>query len=61
MNWITKALKIGEKIKKILKKRPSKEDIENSDFPSEEHSYDMGSDIQDSLKEWKKEIKKILS
>ena len=38
-----------------------KKDIENSDFPSEEHSYDMGSDIQDSLKEWKKEIKKILS
>ena len=38
-----------------------KKDIENSDFPGEEHSYDMGSDIQDSLKEWKKEIKKILS
>ena len=36
-------------------------DIENSVFPSEEHSYDMGSDNQDSLKEWKKEIKKILS
>ena len=34
MNWITKALKIGEKIKKILKKRPSKEDIENSDWTS---------------------------
>ena len=38
-----------------------KKDIENADFPGEEHSYDMGSDIQDSLKEWKKEIKKILS
>jgi len=38
-----------------------KKDIENFDFPGEEHSYDMGSDIQDSLKEWKKEIKKILS
>ena len=34
MNWITKALKIGEKIKKILKKRPSKADIENSDWTS---------------------------
>jgi len=28
MNWITKALIFGEKIKKVLKKRPSKEDIE---------------------------------
>ena len=28
MNWITKALKFGEKIKKIIKKRPSKEEIE---------------------------------
>jgi 3-methyl-2-oxobutanoate hydroxymethyltransferase len=36
-------------------------DVENSVFPTDEHSYDMGSDIQDSLKEWKKEIKKILS
>ena len=34
MNWITKALKIGEKIKKILKKRPSKADMENSDWTS---------------------------
>ena len=33
MNWITKALSFGEKIKKVLKKRPSKEDIANSDFP----------------------------
>ena len=32
MNWITKALIFGEKIKKVLKKRPSKEDIENSDW-----------------------------
>ena len=38
-----------------------KTDIENHVFPTDEHSYDMGSDIQDSLKEWKKEIKKILS
>ena len=34
MNWITKALNIGQKIKKILKKRPSKEDIENSGWIS---------------------------
>ena len=32
MNWITKALIFGEKIKKVLKKGPSKEDIENSDW-----------------------------
>ena len=32
MNWITKALIFGQKIKKVLKKRPSKEDIENSDW-----------------------------
>ena len=34
MNWLTKALKIGEKIKKVLKKRPSKEEIEKSDWTS---------------------------
>ena len=32
MNWLTKAIKFGEKIKKVLKKRPSKTDIENSDW-----------------------------
>jgi len=32
MNWITKVLKFGEKIKTAIKKRPSKEDIENSDW-----------------------------
>jgi len=34
MNWLTKALNIGEKIKKVFKKRPSKEDIKNSDWTS---------------------------
>ncbi len=34
MNWITKALNFGEKIKKVLKKRPSKSEIENSDWTS---------------------------
>ena len=34
MNWLTKALKFGEKIKKVLKKRPSKDEIENSDWTS---------------------------
>jgi len=32
MNWITKVLKFGEKIKTAIKKRPSKEEIENSDW-----------------------------
>ena len=34
MNWITKALSFGEKIKRVLKKRPSKEDIAHSDGTS---------------------------
>ena len=34
MNWITKVLKFGEKIKKVIKERPSKLDIENSDWIS---------------------------
>ncbi len=34
MNWIKKTLKIGEKIKKILKVRPSKQEIENSEWTS---------------------------
>ena len=32
MNWITKVLKFGEKIKTAIKRRPSKEEIENSDW-----------------------------
>ncbi|MDC0167797.1 acetyl-CoA carboxylase carboxyl transferase subunit beta [bacterium] len=34
MNWLTKALNFGEKIKRVLKKRPSKDDIKNSDWTS---------------------------
>ncbi len=34
MNWITKAINFGEKIKRVFKKRPSKQDIENSDWTS---------------------------
>ena len=36
-------------------------EIEKREFPTDNYSYDMGNDINDSLKEWKKEIKKILS
>jgi len=34
MNWLTKAINFGEKIKKVLKKRPSKSEIESSDWTS---------------------------
>ena len=34
MNWIKKTLRFGEKIKKIIKIRASKEEIENSDWTS---------------------------
>ena len=32
MNWITKIIKAGEKIKSAIHKRATKEDIENSTF-----------------------------
>ena len=32
MNWIKKVLNIGEKIKKVIKERPSKEDVEKSNW-----------------------------
>ena len=34
MNWITKIIKAGEKIKTAIHKRASKEDIANSDWTS---------------------------
>ena len=34
VNWINKIIKAGEKIKKIIKNRPSKEEIANSDWTS---------------------------
>ena len=34
MNWLTKAINFSEKIKKALKKRPTKAEIENSDWTS---------------------------
>ena len=34
MNWIKKTLRFGEKIKRIIKIRPTKADIENSDWTS---------------------------
>ena len=34
MNWIKKVLHIGEKIKKVIRKRPTKEEVERSDWAS---------------------------
>ena len=34
MNWIKKTLRFGEKIKRIIRERPSKEEIANSDWTS---------------------------
>ena len=34
MNWIKKVLHIGEKIKKVIKKRATKEEVEQSDWTS---------------------------
>ena len=34
MNWLKKTLKFGEKIKRLIKKRPSRVDIQNSEWTS---------------------------
>ena len=34
MNWLTKALKFGEKIKRTIKKRVTPEEVANSDWTS---------------------------
>ena len=49
MNWITKVLKFGEKIKKVIKKRPSREDIENSDWTSCCKGPILKKELQDNL------------
>ncbi len=51
MNWLTKAIKLGEKIKKVLRKRPSKEEIENSDWTSCCKGPILKKDLEDNL--WK--------
>ena len=38
-----------------------KNEVENKKFPTEYHSYKAGKITENDLKEWKKEIKKILS
>ena len=49
MNWLTKAKNFGEKIKKVLKKRPSKEEIENSDWTSCCKGPVLKKDLEDNL------------
>ena len=34
MNWLKKTLDFGQKIKRLLKKRPSRKDMEESDWTS---------------------------
>jgi 3-methyl-2-oxobutanoate hydroxymethyltransferase len=38
-----------------------KKEVENKEFPTELHSYEAGKITENDVKEWKKEIKKILS
>jgi len=49
MNWIKKVLHIGEKIKKVIKKRATKEEIENSDWTSCCKGPVLKKDLEDSL------------
>ena len=49
MNWLTKAINFGEKIKKVLRKRPSKEDIANSDWTSCCKGPILKKDLEDNL------------
>jgi len=49
MNWIKKTLRFGEKIKKIIKKRASKEEIANSDWMSCCKGPILKKDLEDNL------------
>ena len=49
MNWIKRVLHISEKIKKVLKKRPSKEEIEKSDWTSCCKGPVLKKDLEDNL------------
>jgi len=49
MNWIKKTLRFGEKIKRIIKKRPSKEEIANSDWTSCCKGPILKKDLEDNL------------
>ena len=49
MNWIKKTLRFGEKIKRIIKQRPSKDEIANSDWTSCCKGPILKKDLQDNL------------
>ena len=49
MNWIKKTLRFGEKIKKIIKKRATKSEIENSDWTSCCRGPILKKDLEDNL------------
>ena len=49
MNWIKKTLRFGEKIKTIIKKRASKDEIANSDWTSCCKGPILKKDLEDSL------------
>ena len=49
MNWLKKTLRFQEKIKKLLKKRPTKEEIENSDWTSCCKGPILKKDLEDNL------------
>ena len=49
MNWIKKTLRFGEKIKRIIKKRASKEEIANSDWTSCCKGPVLKKDLEDNL------------
>ncbi len=49
MNWIKKTLRFGEKIKKIIKHRASKEEIANSDWTSCCKGPILKKDLEDNL------------
>ena len=49
MNWIKKTLRFGEKIKQIIKKRPSKDEIANSDWTSCCRGPILKKDLEDNL------------
>ena len=49
MNWIKKTLRFGEKIKRIIKQRPSKEEIANSDWTSCCKGPILKKDLEDNL------------
>ena len=49
MNWIKKTLRFGEKIKKIIKKRASREEIANSDWTSCCKGPILKKDLEDNL------------